>query len=152
MGLGKKEKEMMNHLESVIHRYVFTPRHPGMDVCRKAEVRMVELLGSRGPMIMSEIADRATLSVSTATGVIDGLVEKGLVLRHRSERDRRIVRVELTDEGQKIYDQALEVRLKMVRGMLGALNKEEQDQFVNLFRKIGERIDREKRSRMDQDK
>jgi DNA-binding MarR family transcriptional regulator len=142
--LGKKEKEMMDHLEAVIHQFVFTQQHPGMDVCKKAEVKMVEILGSRGPMIMSEIADRATLSLSTATGVIDSLVEKRLVKRERSDEDRRIVRVELSDEGRKIYEQALEVRLKMVRGMLGALDKEEQEQFVNLFRKIGERIQQKK--------
>lgn len=144
--LGKKEKEMMVHLESIIHRFVFTQQHPGMDVCRKAEVKMVEILGSNGAMIMTEIADEARLSLSTVTGVIDGLVEKKLVKRQRSEKDRRIVQVELTSEGQKIYELALEVRLRMVRGMLGALNRNEQEQFVNLFRKIGERIEREKKA------
>jgi len=72
-------------------------------------------------------------------------VEKKIVKRERSEEDRRIVKVELTSEGEKIYEQALEVRLRMVRGMLGALNREEQEQFVNLFKKIGERIDKEKK-------
>ena len=143
--LGKKEKEMMTHLESIIHRYVFTQQHPGMDICKKGEVKMVEILGAHGKMIMTEVADMASFSLSTATGVIDGLVAKGLVKRERCEEDRRVVRVELSPEGRKIYDQALEVRLRMVRGMLGALDKEEQEQFVNLFRKIGERIDQEKK-------
>src|SRR5688572_10671082 len=146
--VGKKEKEMMDHLESVIHRYVFTQQHPGMDVCRKAEVKMVEILGSKGAMIMTELADRSALSLSTTTGFIDGLVEKGLVKRERSEKDRRIVQVELTSEGRSIYEQALEVRLRMVRGMLGALNKEEQEQFVKLFRKIDERIHNEKKRKI----
>jgi DNA-binding MarR family transcriptional regulator len=143
--LGKKEEAMMANLEAIIHRYVFTQQHPGMDVCRKAEVKMVEILGARGPMMMSELADAAVLSVSTVTGVIDGLVEKKIVQRERSEEDRRIVKVQLTSEGEKIFEQALEVRLRMVRGMLGALNREEQEQFVNLFKKIGERIDKEKK-------
>ena len=135
----------MTNLEAIIHRYVFTQQHPGMDVCRKAEVKMVEILGARGPMIMTELSEAAMLSLSTVTGVIDGLVEKKIVKRERSEEDRRIVKVELTSEGEKIYEQALEVRLRMVRGMLGALNREEQEQFVNLFKKIGERIDKEKK-------
>ena len=143
--LGKKEEAMMTNLEAIIHRYVFTQQHPGMDVCRKAEVKMVEILGARGPMIMTELSEAAMLSLSTVTGVIDGLVEKKIVKRERSEEDRRIVKVELTSEGEKIYEQALEVRLRMVRGMLGALNREEQEQFVNLFKKIGERIDKEKK-------
>ena len=142
--LDKKEKEMMDHLESVVHRYVFTPQHPGMDVCRKPEITMIEILGRRGSMIMTELADHARLSLSTATGLIDGLVGKGLVKRERSEQDRRIVRVELTPDGHKSYEQALEVRLRMVRGMLGALNKEEQEVLVSLFRKIVDAIEKEK--------
>jgi DNA-binding MarR family transcriptional regulator len=144
--LGKKEKEMMDHLETLVHRYVLVGEQPANDLCRKPEITMIEILGKHGSMIMSELADHARLCLSTATGVIDGLVTKALVSRQRSDQDRRIVRVELTAEGRKIYEQAVDVRLGMVRGMLGALNKEEQDTFVSLFRKIVDRIDREKRA------
>src|SRR5262245_36542519 len=98
--LGKKEEAMMTNLEAIIHRYVFTQQHPGMDVCRKAEVKMVEILGARGAMIMTELADHSMLSLSTVTGVIDGLVEKKIVNREHSEEDRRIVQVQLTSEGE----------------------------------------------------
>jgi DNA-binding MarR family transcriptional regulator len=134
--LAKQEKEMMDYLEDVIHRFVFVQHHPGLDICRKAEMTMIEILGKRGPMIMTELSDSARLCVSTATGLIDGLVSKSLVKRSRSEEDRRIVQVELTEEGKKNYEQALDVRLGMVRGMLGALDREEQETFVTLFRKI----------------
>jgi DNA-binding MarR family transcriptional regulator len=146
MPVGKKEKEMMDHLESIVHRYVFTKQHPGMDICRKPEITLIETLGRYGSMIMSELADHARLSLSTATGLIDALVSKGLVKRERSEEDRRIVRVQLTATGRENYEQALEVRLGMVRGMLGALNKEEQELLVSLFRKIAERIQRERKA------
>jgi DNA-binding MarR family transcriptional regulator len=143
--LAKKEKEMMDHLEALIHHCVFSQKHPGMDVCKKAEITMIEILGRSGPLIMSQIADRANLSLSTATGLVDCLVSKGLVKRERSEEDRRIVRIELTSEGQNIYEQALQVRLHLVQGMLGALNKEEQETLVHLFRKIAGSIERERR-------
>jgi DNA-binding MarR family transcriptional regulator len=144
--MGKKEKEMMDHLESIVHRYVFTTQHPGMDICRKPEITLIETLGRYGSMIMTELADHARLSLSTATGLIDALVSKGLVKRERSEEDRRIVRVQLTATGRENYEQALEVRLGMVRGMLGALNKEEQELLVSLFRKIADRIQRERKA------
>jgi DNA-binding MarR family transcriptional regulator len=97
---------------------------------------MLELLGKRGPMIMSELSDSARLCLSTATGIIDGLVSKGLAIRSRSDEDRRIVQVQLTEEGQDVYEQVLQGRLNMVRGMLGALDPDEQEIFVTLFRKI----------------
>ena len=93
---------------------------------------------------MTEVAERAGLSVSTITFVMDNLVEKKLVKRERSEKDRRVVWVELMPEGRQIYDQVTEVHLGMVRGMLNSLNREEQDMLISLFRKIALRIEREK--------
>src|SRR5262245_34952557 len=116
--LERNEKEMMGYLDEVIHRYIFVQHHPGMDLCKKQEMTMIEILGRRGAITMTELSDFARLCLSTATGVIDSLVSKSLVKRSRSEEDRRIVQVELTEEGQKIYEQALNVRLGMVRGML----------------------------------
>jgi len=75
---------------------------------------------------------------------MDNLVEKKLVKRERSEKDRRVVWVELMPEGRQIYEQVTEVHLSMVRGMLNSLNKEEQDMLIGLFRKIALRIEREK--------
>jgi DNA-binding MarR family transcriptional regulator len=143
---GKKEKELMDHMEAVVHHYALTRAHTGDAICRKPEMKIVDILGRNGPMIMSEIADRAMLSVSTVTGITDSLVAKSLVQRERSEEDRRVVRVELTEEGKKIYKEALEFRSAIVRGMLGALNKEEQEALMNLFRKIVQRIEREKKA------
>jgi len=126
----------MDYLDEIIHRFVFVQHHPGTDICKKQEMTMIEILGKRGPMIMTELSDSASLCLSTATGLIDGLVAKALVNRARSEEDRRVVQVELTNEGRKIYERAVEIRLRMVRGMLGALDQDEQETFVTLFRKI----------------
>ena len=139
--LETKERDMMDYLEAVIHRFAFAQHNPGLDICRKAEMTMIEVLGKRGPMIMTELSDSAKLCVSTVTGLIDGLVSKSLVKRSRSDEDRRIVQVELTDEGLTIYKQTLNARLEMVRGMLGALDRNEQEMFVTLFRKIVRSID-----------
>jgi DNA-binding MarR family transcriptional regulator len=136
-GLQGNEKQMMDCLDEIIHRFYLRHQHPGLDVCKKQEMTMIEFLGKkRGPMIMSELSDSARLCLSTATGLIDGLVSKGLVMRSRSDEDRRVVQVQLTEEGQNVYEQVLKARLNMVRGMLGALDPAEQEIFVTLFRKI----------------
>lgn len=132
--LQGNEKHMMDCLDEMIHR--LRHQHSNLDICKKQEMSMLELLGKRGPMIMSELSDSARLCLSTATGIIDGLVSKGLAMRSRSDQDRRIVQVQLTQEGQDVYEQVLHGRLNMVRGMLGALDPNEQEIFVTLFRKI----------------
>jgi DNA-binding MarR family transcriptional regulator len=143
--LESKEKELLEHLESIVYRFVFSQGQQSADICRKGEIKIVEILGKNGPMIMTEIAERAMLSVSTLTSIMDNLVGKRLVQRQRSEEDRRVVRVELTTEGRKVYQQVLETHMRMVRGMLSSLNKNEQETLVSLFRKIAERIENEKK-------
>lgn len=143
--IGKREKELMDALEEVVHHYVLTQDQPDAD-CRKPEIRIIEILGKRGSMKMTEVADQARLSVSTVTGIMDSLVEKSLVDRTRSDEDRRIVRVELTEQGLKIYAQALAIRLRMVRGMLGSLNNREQETLIELFSKIVHKIEKEKKA------
>lgn len=141
---GKKEKELMDHLELVISRYAFTREPQNTDVCRKPELRIVEILGKHGPLMMTEVAERAVLSLSAVTSIMDGLVEKHLVRRERSEDDRRVVRVKLTRDGQRVFQEILEFHLRIVRGMLSSLNHEEQDTLIGLFRKMAERIEKEK--------
>lgn len=144
--LESKEKELLEHLESIVSRFVFTQGQQSGDICRKGELRIVEILGKNGPMMMTEIAERATLSVSTITSVMDNLVSKQIVQRERCEEDRRVVRVELTSEGKKVFQQVVDTHMRMVHGMLSSLNKTEQDMFISLFRKIAEKIESEKKA------
>jgi DNA-binding MarR family transcriptional regulator len=144
--LESKEKELLEHLEAIVHRFVFTQGQQSVDVCRKGELRIVEILGKSGPMMMTEIAERAMLSVSTVTSIMDSLVSKAIVQRERSEEDRRVVRVELTPEGKKVFQQVVDTHMRMVRGMLTSLNRTEQDTLISLFRKIAEKIESEKKA------
>lgn len=142
--IAKREQELMDHLEAVIRRYALTKESQNLDVCRKPELKIIEILGKGGSLIMTDVAERALLSVSTVTSIMDSLVEKNLVRRERSEQDRRVVWVELTREGRKVYQELLEFHLRIVRGMLNALNRDEQDTLIGLFRKIVDRIEKEK--------
>jgi DNA-binding MarR family transcriptional regulator len=138
-GVKDKEKELMDYLDVIVHRIMLTQEQT-VYMCTKREMRIIEILGKRGLLMMTEVAELSTLSLSTVTGIIDSLVAKSLVSRVRSDADRRVVRVELTSEGRKMYDLSVEFRLKLVRSMLTSLNKGEQDQFMALFRKIAEKV------------
>ena len=142
--ISKNEKQLMEHFDSIVHRYASKePQH--LDLCRKPELKILEILGKNGRLTMKEVADRATLSMSTMTTIMDGLVDKALVSRQRSEDDRRLVWVDLTPEGEKIYSEILDFHLRMVRGMLNALSKNEQNILIGLFRKIVDTVETEKR-------
>jgi MarR family 2-MHQ and catechol resistance regulon transcriptional repressor len=100
------------------------------------ELRVVEFLGDRGPRIMREVAEFLPLAVNSVTTLIDNLEKKRLVRRQRSEEDRRVVHVGLTESGKAAYNAAIEEKKRLLRSMLNALTEDEQEIFMVLFRKI----------------
>ncbi len=109
------------------------------------EIRVLRTVGRHEHCIMSMIADRIRLSLSSVTGLIDRLVEKKLVCRDRSTDDRRVVKVELTDEGRELHTSVIESQVQFARGVLKTLSPAEQDELLSLFGKISDRIKSEKK-------
>lgn len=60
-------------------------------------------LGKNGKMKISAISEKLGLSNSTISGIIDRLEKQNMVERVRSEDDKRVVYVSLTDEFMKIH-------------------------------------------------
>jgi DNA-binding MarR family transcriptional regulator len=100
------------------------------------ELALVEHLGDSGPRMMRELAEVLHLAVNSVTSTVDNLERKGMVVRHRSDADRRVVRVELTDAGQDAYSSAVAEMQSFLRCMLEVLNEDEREIFLVLFRKI----------------
>ena len=106
------------------------------------EMRVLEILGDRGSCIMRELADGLLVPVSTATGIVDKLVQKDLVHRERVDEDRRIVRAALSDSGRELYSVVQGRHLTFCRKMLAALNPAEQESLLLLMRKVAREASR----------
>ena len=100
------------------------------------ELKVLRTVGRERCCIMSGIAGAIRLSLSSATGLIDRLVEKKLVRRERSLEDRRVVQVELTDEGRQAQEAALHGRLELARRLMKSLSAEEQGTLAALLGRI----------------
>ena len=66
------------------------------------QLKVVFFLFIGGPSRMSEIATALDVSLATATGVVDRLVERGIVLREGHPEDRRVVICRLSEKGEKL--------------------------------------------------
>lgn len=134
-----KSKELHEYIDILVHRFMIQQccclNNVGSNLSMQ-EMKVIDFLGKCGPSIMRKIADHLMLAVSTMTGIVDKLVQKGLVRRETPEDDRRIVRVELTEKGQEICQMNLDTYMELSRGMLEALNEEEQEILLVLLRKI----------------
>ncbi len=57
----------------------------------------------RGPLAVNDLAAELYLDKSTASRVANGLEEKGYVARERDARDRRVIRLVATPDGQALH-------------------------------------------------
>ncbi|MEK6399057.1 MAG: MarR family winged helix-turn-helix transcriptional regulator [Terriglobus sp.] len=101
------------------------------------ESRALGWLNHHGPALMSELADFMDIPLSTATSLVNRLVEKKQVTRQRSEEDRRIVRVHLTPAGQRLSQRMFDVHLEASRLLLEKLSRDEQESLIAILRKAG---------------
>ena len=74
------------------------------------QVRVLFLLLQEGALRMSGLASTLDVSMSSATGLVDRLVDKGLVSRWPDPEDRRSVLCALTDEGRELAQRLLAAR------------------------------------------
>jgi len=66
-----------------------------------AQLRVLLVLQSQGPTRMSDIAASLGIMLPTATGIVDKLVKKKLLLRETDPADRRLVICSLSPAGQE---------------------------------------------------
>lgn len=69
----------------------------------------IKTIADGAPIMVSEIASRMHLHAATVVGILDRLEARGLARRVRSREDRRVVRVELTEQGERLVKKAPEV-------------------------------------------
>lgn len=66
-------------------------------------LNLLMLLRARGPLTMTHLAELLDVSVASATGIVDRMEKKGVIERTRSEEDRRVVEVSVTDVGEEVF-------------------------------------------------
>jgi DNA-binding MarR family transcriptional regulator len=100
------------------------------------DMKVLECLGEKGPQMMRGVAEHLGLAVNSMTTVIDHMEQRELVFRTRSDKDRRVINVDLSERGRSIYQTLLDGRLQFHRALLSALTEDEQEILLLLFRKI----------------
>lgn len=93
-------------------------------------------IGYAGGLPFSEIGEKMMVTVSNLTGIVDRLEEKGLVYRDRDSKDRRVVRVALTEKGMKLHKSSIPMVEKSVSQIFSPLNKSQQKELASLLRKL----------------
>ncbi len=79
-----------------------------------------------GPCEVSHFGELLQITTAGASQMIDRLVKLGMVTRSESSTDRRIRRVQLTDNGKRIVEESIAARQAWVGRLVENLSEDEQ--------------------------
>jgi DNA-binding MarR family transcriptional regulator len=89
----------------------------------------------REPITMREVSAVLETPLSSATRLVDALVENGFVERVADPQDRRVVRIALTDAGKALHNTAVEFFNARLAEFLSHFDALEREQLLTLFEK-----------------
>lgn len=95
---------------------------------------------------MGDIANNFSITLPTATTLVDKLIAADLIQRESDLKDRRVVRIVLSQKGTEILKEIKKARNKKVNNMLSYLSAEEKikllDILTNLHKRMEEEVER----------
>ena len=98
---------------------------------------VLEALLHLGPLCQGDLAGKLLRSGASTTSVVEGLEKRGLVIRQRTEEDKRFVRVALTGKGRKLVQEIFPAHAQRAARLFRVLTSDEQEQLRRLCRKLG---------------
>ena len=92
-----------------------------------AQAKVLYVVMAAGELRMSELAARLGIGLSSASELVERLVEVGYLRRHSDADDRRQVVVTTTPDAIELLERFRELNQRQLRALLGRLDREELD-------------------------
>ena len=90
------------------------------------DMHVMEAIGNGKPKNMTSVARSLSVTTGTLTISVNSLVKKGFVERVRSEEDRRVVLISLTEKGKALYRRHQKFHEELVERIVNRLNDQEK--------------------------
>ena len=102
------------------------------------DMHIVEAIGLGEAKRSSEVAKLMSVTTGTLTRAVDGLVEHGYVVRTRSDKDKRVVYLTLTERGKAAYEHHKRFHENMVANVKANLSEEELASVIRALNHLNE--------------
>ncbi len=104
---------------------------------RPADFSVLIVVANNTGLKQSDVAEALGIQRANFVAIIDGLEDKGLLQRRRSDSDRRVHYIEMTDEGRSVLAEISEIWKSHEAKLIDRLGGEKaRDQLIGLLRRI----------------
>lgn len=141
------KEEILNKLlvqlfNDILHIEEKEMKNTEFDNLSITEIHTIEAIGTEGNRTMGEIAHDLRITVGTLTTAINRLIKKGYVERKRIEEDRRVVLVNLTERGEKVFNVHSLFHKEMIDTILEEFKGEDLEILTKILSKISRFFER----------
>lgn len=95
------------------------------------EMELIQFVVHNGPQKMKEVSENFYIKLSTLTSIIDKAEKKRVLKRSNSKQDRRVVYLEITKNGRKLYEAYQSLLKNTAQKMKEELGNENFMNFVD---------------------
>lgn len=96
----------------------------------------LQWLFEHGDMTIGDLSTKMYLAFSTTTDLVDRMEKNQLVMRVRDEQDRRVVRIHLLKEGERVIEEVIQKRQDYLQDILSDFDALEVQQLSSLLQRL----------------
>ena len=100
------------------------------------QFKILSLISEKGSPTMKEAADMLCITKPSATSAIDRLMKAGQLKRVHDKKDRRVIHLELTEEGKNVLETQRKEIIQKMSKTFEILDEKERIAFADILTKI----------------
>ena len=100
------------------------------------EFIVLRILNRTNKEMVSRVANELNVPNSHITAVTEKLINKGFVTRSRSTSDRRVVYLEITEQGKDLVAKMEDAKKQYLQERFSALSEDEMNVMISISKKL----------------
>lgn len=100
------------------------------------DMHIIEAIGIYHPIMVSTAAKSLSVTLGTMNVAMNNLEKKGYIIRERSQEDKRVVLVSLTEKGRKAFFHHRDFHKKMIKTIVYSMETEERDTLLKCLNNL----------------
>lgn len=119
-----------------IWRDIYAKTFPG------SQSHIMHMLDKEGPLKMSELASALHITAGAVTTAATLLIEQNYITRLHNDKDRRVIRLALTDKGRKTLAVLQKEGRDMMQYVFQDLSDSELQKLIKIFQRTSNHMNR----------
>lgn len=137
LSLGEFSKRYLNIMSDIMRKAIRSQD----DAFIRGRLSLPQFLvlysvNRHGPQKMSFLAKDIAVSLPAMSALTNRLYRQGLIRRVYDQKDRRVIKIDLTSRGKGLIQGIIQKRYKMISNIFSTIKPEEREAFLKILIKI----------------